>query len=75
VEEVEVLDDADAQARRFPGSPTYLIAGADRIPALDEGDFQAEACRIYRLPGGRMGPLPDIDDLAGALASAAEEDA
>jgi hypothetical protein len=31
----------------------------------------ADACRAYARPGGRIGPLPHLDDLAAALREAA----
>lgn len=70
----EVTRDDEAVRWRFPGSPTYVVAGRD-IAAPPEGvPFRADACRAYRLPGGRIGPLPAIDDLVAALRAAAEED-
>ncbi len=71
--EVEVLTDAQAQEARFPGSPTYLVAGRDPFaPAEPEHAFVFDACRAYARPGGRVGPLPHIDDLAAALGAAKE---
>ena len=72
VEAVEVTDDAQAQRLAFPGSPTYLIAGDDPFaPEGPEHAFQFDACRAYRGPGGRIGPLPARDDLVAALAARA----
>ena len=72
LEVVEVRDDRDAEARGFPGSPTYLLAGRDPFPLEGGGHApRADACRAYALPGGRIGPLPHPDDLAEALRSAA----
>jgi hypothetical protein len=70
----EVVDDAEAAALRFPGSPTYLIEGRD-LAELPEGvPFRAEACRAYRLPGGRVGPLPHLDALVSALRTRRSEE-
>jgi hypothetical protein len=72
VEAVEVTDDAQAERLRFPGSPTYLVAGGD--PFAPEGPphaFRWDACRAYRTPDGRVGPLPAGDELGAALAEAA----
>ena len=62
----EVTTDAEAEALRFPGSPTIRIdgrdvdlRGADARPAL--------TCRIYYLPDGRVSPIPSRDDLEAAL--------
>jgi hypothetical protein len=68
VDPVEVEDDAQAERLRFPGSPTYLVAGDD--PFVPEGPahaFQHDACRAYRTPDGRVGPLPARAELARAL--------
>lgn len=58
--------DAEAQALRFPGSPTIRIdgrdvdlAGSDARPALN--------CRVYYLPDGRVSPIPSREDLEAAL--------
>jgi hypothetical protein len=71
VEVVEVLDDAHAERIAFVGSPTYLGGDGDLLPDDSPAHaFQHDACRLYRRPGGRVGPLPDRDDLAGALRDA-----
>ena len=65
---VEVVTDAQAQALRFPGSPTYLVGADDPFaPAAPAHSFQFDACRAYARPGGRIGPLPHHDDLVAAL--------
>ena len=72
VEVVEVLDDEDAARLGFPGSPTYLAAGRDLFLREEHGALPAvDACRAYARPGGRVGPLPHLDDLAAALREAA----
>jgi hypothetical protein len=69
---VEVLDDEDAARLGFPGSPTYLSTGRDLFPRGDHGAAAVvDACRAYARPGGRIGPLPHLDDLAAALREAA----
>jgi hypothetical protein len=62
----EVRTNEEAQALRFPGSPTIRIdgrdvdpAGADARPALN--------CRIYHLPDGRVSPVPTRDQLEAAV--------
>src|SRR5882724_11848769 len=68
----EVLDDGDAERLRFPGSPTYLLRGAD-VAAPPQGvPYRADACRAYERPGGLVGPLPHIDDLVAALTARKE---
>lgn len=67
----EVADDDEARALRFPGSPTYLVAGRD-VAAPPEGvPFAAGSCRAYTRPDGRTGPLPAVETLAAALRAAA----
>jgi hypothetical protein len=75
LETYEVTADAEAERLRFPGSPTYLVAGRDIAEVPQGVPFAAQSCRAYRLPGGRIGPLPAIDDLVAALAAAEEETA
>ena len=72
VEAIEVEDDAQAERLRFPGSPTYLVGGDD--PFAPEGPahaFRQDACRAYRTPHGRIGPLPAREDLEAALLAGA----
>jgi len=71
----EVTADEEAERLRFGGSPTYLVAGRDIAALPQDVPFAAESCRAYRLQGGRIGPLPDIDDLVAALAAAEGETA
>jgi hypothetical protein len=66
VELHEVHSQEEAEALRFPGSPTIRIDGrdvdpdgADRRPALN--------CRIYRLEDGRVSPVPSRKQLEEAL--------
>jgi hypothetical protein len=67
----EVTDDREAEALAFPGSPTYLVAGADIAPAPEGVPFSAGGCRAYAREGGRVGPLPDLARLVAALRGAA----
>jgi hypothetical protein len=67
----EVADDAEAARLRFPGTPTYLVGGRDVAEPHPDAAYAADACRVYRLPGGRFGPLPHLDDLVHALQEAA----
>ena len=63
--EVRTQDEADEL--RFPGSPTIRIDGADVDPAGAEGR-PSLTCRIYRLPDGRISPIPSMRQLEEALA-------
>lgn len=62
----EVRTQAEAEALRFPGSPTIRFddrdidpEGADARPSL--------TCRVYRLPDGRVSPVPTREQLEEAL--------
>jgi hypothetical protein len=67
VERREVYTQAEAEELRFPGSPTIRIDGRDVDP---EGASARPAltCRIYRLPDGRVSPVPSREALEAALA-------
>ena len=60
--------DEEAEALRFPGSPTIRINGVDidDDPGLPIG----LTCRVYRTANGRMSPLPSRDLIANALRTA-----
>jgi hypothetical protein len=66
VEVREVRTQEEAEALRFPGSPTIRIDGRD----VDEAGAGRPAltCRIYRLPDGRPSPVPAREQLLEALA-------
>ena len=57
---------AEAEELRFPGSPTILVDGRDVDP---EGATARPAltCRIYRLPNGKVSPVPSREQLEDAL--------
>lgn len=72
VDAVEVRDDAQAERLRFPGSPTYRVGGDDPFaPEEPAHAFRWDACRAYRAPDGRIGPLPAREALEAALLEAA----
>jgi hypothetical protein len=62
----EVTTREEAEALRFPGSPTILVDGRDVDP---EGATARPAlnCRIYRLPDGSPSPVPSREQLEAAL--------
>jgi hypothetical protein len=62
----EVVTHEDAEALAFPGSPTIRIDGRDIDPAGADAP-PALACRIYRLPDGRVSPVPSREQLEEAL--------
>ena len=62
----EVHTDEEAEALRFPGSPTIRSGAATSIrPAPRPGP--RSTCRVYRLPDGRVSPVPSRAQLEEAL--------
>ena len=66
VELHEVTTDEEAQELAFPGSPTIRFDGRDVDPA-GAGAPPLLTCRIYRLPDGRVSPVPSRAQLEEAL--------
>ena len=64
--EREIVTHDDAVAARFPGSPTIRIDGVDIDQAGADTRYSI-ACRIYRLPDGRVSPVPSRQQLEEAL--------
>ncbi len=62
----EVTSDEEADALAFPGSPTIRVDGRDVDPA-GANARPALTCRIYRLPDGRVSPVPSRGQLEDAL--------
>jgi hypothetical protein len=62
----EVFTHDEAVELGFPGSPTIRIDGRDVDP---DGAMAPPAlnCRIYRLPDGRVSPVPSRQQLEEAL--------
>jgi hypothetical protein len=52
VRSILVRDQDEAQALRFPGSPTIRVNGRDVEPGPEQRSAFGLACRIY--PGGRL---------------------
>jgi hypothetical protein len=66
IERREVLTQEEAEQLVFPGSPTIRIDGRDVDP--DGASARpALTCRIYRLPDGRISPIPARESLEAAL--------
>lgn len=63
----EVLTHQEAEALRFPGSPTIRVDGRDVDPVGAAAARPALTCRIYRLPDGRVSPVPSREQLEEAL--------
>ena len=65
---ITVIDtDEQARARRFAGSPTFLIDGSD--PFAGRGAPTAMTCRIYSTKAGPAG-VPDVERLRAELVRA-----
>lgn len=62
----EVTTQQEAEALRFPGSPTILVEGRDVDPA-GANSRPALNCRIYHLPDGSPSPVPSREQLEAAL--------
>jgi hypothetical protein len=62
---IEVVDEQQAAAENFPGSPTIRVDGADLFPIDDPPGL---TCRVYRLADGHFSPTPDPGLLREALA-------
>ncbi len=59
-----IRDEAQAQARRFPGSPTFLVDGVDPFARPDAS--AGLSCRCYDTPDGRRA-TPSLTQLTAAL--------
>ena len=66
VEMREVKTQEEAEALRFPGSPTIRVDGVDIDPSGAESR-PALACRIYHLPDGRVSPVPGRELVEAAV--------
>ena len=66
IEMRKVKTQQEAEQLRFPGSPTIRVDGHDVDPAGARAR-PALTCRIYRLPDGRVSPIPSREDLEAAL--------
>ncbi len=66
VELREVTTHDEAEELRFPGSPTIRVDGRDVDPEGAKTPAML-ACRIYRLPDGRVSPVPSREQLEEAL--------
>jgi hypothetical protein len=62
----EVRTREEAVELAFPGSPTIRIDGVDVDP-VGAATPPSLSCRIYRLPDGRVSPVPSREQLEEAL--------
>jgi hypothetical protein len=70
IEITEIETEDDAERLSFIGSPTIRVDGVDIQPPGEEPT--GLTCRIYRRRDGRVSPLPDPEDVRGALRKATE---
>lgn len=61
---IRVIDDADANRRKFLGSPSYRVDDTELWP--EERESYSLSCRIYRTPQGMKG-FPTVAMLREAL--------
>jgi hypothetical protein len=62
----EMTTQANAEAFRFPGSPTIRIDGRDVDPR-GAASPPALNCRIYLVPDGGVSPIPTREMIEAAL--------
>ncbi len=62
---IEVTTDQQADALRFPGSPTIRINGRDLF-STPEGPYGL-TCRVYHTDDGRVTPLPTAEMIRRAI--------
>jgi hypothetical protein len=65
VEMVRVRGTADAEVKRFPGSPTIRLNGVDVETAGTSGRY-TYGCRIYE-EGGKRVTCPSVDRIRQAI--------
>jgi hypothetical protein len=71
IESVRVTSDAQAEARRFLGSPTLRVDGADVEPGADERTDYGLSCRLFR-GGAGLASVPDDAWIVAALEHSAD---
>jgi hypothetical protein len=67
---IEVVDEEQARALRFIGSPTIRVDGVDIDPTAGRHTDYGLSCRAYTRPDGRITPLPPRELIQAALAGA-----
>jgi hypothetical protein len=66
IKEIEIQDEQQALALRFPGSPTVRVNGKD-IESEVRGDEASFACRVYRTTEGVFAGLPPLEMIREAI--------
>jgi len=67
IEQIIITSDDQAGILNFSGSPTVLINGRDIDPDGAQKQCSALTCRIYKLPDGRISPLPSEEMIRNAI--------
>lgn len=69
-ETITVDTEEDAQARRFFGSPAFVVNGQDlfETPHMTPG----VSCRMYPTVSGRLAGTPDLQELTTRIQRASE---
>jgi hypothetical protein len=73
IEEIEVSDSSQAEALRFPGSPTIRIDGIDVETAMLRQNRHGLSCRIYMIDGNAHG-APTQEMIRRAIQAASPPD-
>ena len=66
IEIKEISTQQEAENFSFPGSPTILINDQD-IDLVPQNPYFALTCRAYKLPDGKISPLPPLELIQNAL--------
>lgn len=67
IELVEVLDDTDAEHKKFLGSPSFLVSGVDLWD--EKRESYSLSCRVYLTPDGMKG-APSVEMLRKKIVDA-----
>jgi len=66
IEIKEISTQQEAEDSSFLGSPTILINNED-IDLVPQNTYFALTCRAYKLPNGKISPLPPLELIQHAL--------
>jgi hypothetical protein len=69
---LRIETEADARCHSFYGSPTIRINSVDIAP-LPPGATPSLACRVYRMPDGRLAPVPAYETVVAGLRRTAQQ--
>jgi hypothetical protein len=69
LQDIDATDPEIAVARRFPGSPTIRVNGADVEPGFDDPGDYTPRCRIYLTEHGYSG-IPERKWIESAIDAA-----